>query len=88
MKNPTALPHRQRFLLTINDHLRSQFSDRIAKPKEGVGNAREQEMIDRRNILKANEEDEAKLHLLAGGSGNNCRSESIDDPPMLHTSTR
>jgi hypothetical protein len=76
-------PHRQRFLLTTNDHLRSQFLDRIAKSKEGVGNASEQEMIDRQNILKANKEAEAKLHVLAGRDGDNCRSEFADNPPTL-----
>ena len=35
-------------------HLRSQFLDRIAKSKEGMGNASEQETIDRQNMLEAN----------------------------------
>ena len=68
-------PHCQRFLLTKNDHLRSQFLDRIAKSKEGIGNATGQEMIEGQNIVQANGEAEAKMHELDGrDDDNNCRS--------------
>ena len=76
--------HRQWLLLTINNHLRSQFLYRIGKSKEGLGNATGQEMIDCQNILQANGEAEAKLHVLASRNvDNNCRSEFIDNPPTL-----
>ena len=76
-------PHRQRLLVTTNDHLRGQFLDHLAKSKEGTSRSNEQEIICRQDILRDNGEAESKLHVLAGREGDSCRSIFVDNPPTL-----
>ena len=76
-------PHRQRFLIPTNDHLKEQFLDFIAKSKEGTTRINEQELIDRNIILRGNAEAEAKLHVLAGRKSDSCCSQFAENPPTL-----
>ena len=75
--------HRHRFTLPTNHHLRKLFLDQIEKSQEGTIRSLEQEMIDQRNILIANEQAENKLHIAVGRDVGSCRSIFAASPPTL-----